>query len=213
MVISGLMIWTHPNIQEARMEHLQNQYNKLFGACKTGNLQAVKMWLTENKGKDINYVQDGQTALYLASEVGNIEVVDELLRAGADVNLASGESGWTRPIVAASANGHLEVVKLLLKSGANKYIFTAMQEGYKYPEIFQFFIDRGEDVNNTQYYWGDSPLMHFSEMGNKEIVELLLKAGADVNIKNEDGKTALILAQENNHTAIVELLKQAGAKE
>ena len=219
IVISGLMGWAHPHIQRARRAHAwevnKRQYDKLFEACKTGNLQTVKTWLTKNKGKDVNYIQDFQTALYLASEAGNVEVVDELLNAGADVNLAPGpaEYGWTPPIGIASENGHLEVVKLLLNSGANVGIFKAMQRGYQHPKIFQFFIDHGEDVNNTQYYFGDSSLMYFSKTGNKDIVELLLKAGADVNIKNKDGKTALMLAQENNNTAIVELLKSAGAKE
>ncbi|MDI6782802.1 MAG: ankyrin repeat domain-containing protein [bacterium] len=39
------------------------------------------------------------------------------------------------------------------------------------------------------------------------------KKGADVNIQNKNGKTALMIAKEFGYTEIVELLKQAGAKE
>jgi len=37
--------------------------------------------------------------------------------------------------------------------------------------------------------------------------------GADVNIKNRDGKTALMLAASGGHTGIVNMLKKAGAKD
>ena len=36
--------------------------------------------------------------------------------------------------------------------------------------------------------------------------------GADVNVKNKDGKTALMHAKEKNHTKIIEVLKQYGAR-
>ncbi len=49
--------------------------------------------------------------------------------------------------------------------------------------------------------------------GHTAIVEALLAAGAKVNAKNNDGKTALSIAAEKGHTDIVELLKKAGAKE
>jgi ankyrin repeat protein len=44
------------------------------------------------------------------------------------------------------------------------------------------------------------------------VVPLLLKAGADVNMKDSVGKTALSVAQERGATDIVEMLKQAGAE-
>ncbi|MBO7605066.1 MAG: ankyrin repeat domain-containing protein, partial [Elusimicrobiaceae bacterium] len=48
---------------------------------------------------------------------------------------------------------------------------------------------------------------------NIEKIQLLLSAGADVNIKNRNGETILMTAIEKNNTEIVELLKSAGAKE
>jgi len=42
-------------------------------------------------------------------------------------------------------------------------------------------------------------------------VELLLSKGADANAKDADRKSALNYATEKGHTAVMELLKKAGA--
>jgi hypothetical protein len=49
--------------------------------------------------------------------------------------------------------------------------------------------------------------------GDAEVVKVLLAAGADVNQKNDDGWMALMLAEEEGYGTIVELLKQAGARD
>jgi ankyrin repeat protein len=54
--------------------------------------------------------------------------------------------------------------------------------------------------------------MYATENGNINIVELLLKRGADIDIKASDGRTALAIASKNGHKNIEELLKDAGAK-
>ena len=42
----------------------------------------------------------------------------------------------------------------------------------------------------------------------KEIIDQLIENGADINIKNIDGKTAWSLAEERNYSKIVDLLKK-----
>ena len=44
-------------------------------------------------------------------------------------------------------------------------------------------------------------------------VKALLEAGAEVDARDKEGKTALMRATEKGHADIVQLLKQAGAKE
>lgn len=55
--------------------------------------------------------------------------------------------------------------------------------------------------------------MMASQEGYTEIVKILIDNEADVNIKTEDGWTALMMASKYGHTDIVKLLKKAGAKE
>ena len=42
--------------------------------------------------------------------------------------------------------------------------------------------------------------------GRHEMVQLLLEAGSDINIQDEDGSTALMCATEHGHVEIVKTL-------
>ncbi len=57
------------------------------------------------------------------------------------------------------------------------------------------------------------PLIDAAEKGQIERVKALLEAGADVNAKANDGRTALMWAEDSGHNEIVEILKKAEAKE
>jgi ankyrin repeat protein len=56
-------------------------------------------------------------------------------------------------------------------------------------------------------------LITAAEKGDIAVMQTLLAKGADVDVKDNDGVTALMYAAQNGHKHIVELLKKAGAKE
>ena len=67
------------------------------------------------------------------------------------------------------------------------------------------------DIFDVRVYVHQTALMRAADGGHKDIVELLLKNGADINKKNESGWTALTVAAENGNTDIVDLLLKNGA--
>ena len=55
--------------------------------------------------------------------------------------------------------------------------------------------------------WGWTPLMAASANGKPEVVPVLLAAGADKDLRNNDGKTALDLAIKQKKDACAALLR------
>ena len=52
--------------------------------------------------------------------------------------------------------------------------------------------------------------MRAAESGNIDVVSTILDRGANVDLQNENGRTALILAAKENHTNMVAVLVRAG---
>lgn len=78
-------------------------------------------------------------------------------------------------------------------------------------EMVSKALDNGVDVN-IRYESGETPLMIAAGVGQKDIVELLLSKGADVNAKGGIfGRTALMNAALNCYKEIAELLLAQGA--
>lgn len=89
----------------------------LHRAASHGWLGLVDILIRD--GLDIDHpYQQGRTALCKAAEEGHAQVVDTLLKAGANRNFRT-TTGADTPIILAARKGHEEVVKLLLEAGAD----------------------------------------------------------------------------------------------
>ncbi|TYK16507.1 ankyrin-3-like isoform X1 [Cucumis melo var. makuwa] len=89
--------------------------------CKCSDSNMVKRLL--NDGMDVNAIawgpkSKGLTALHLAAEGGHLEVMDELLERGANIDARTkGACGWT-PLHTAAKERRKEAVKFLVENGA-----------------------------------------------------------------------------------------------
>ena len=72
--------------------------------------------------------------------------------------------------------------------------------------MFKFFKNR-KKKDEGEYL----ALIYASAKGHTEALKTLVEAGADVNVKSQDGVTILMIASGKGHTEIVESLLEAGA--
>lgn len=73
-------------------------------------------------------------------------------------------------------------------------------------EAVKQHIAAGSDLNVQDPFGGSSPLITAAVFDQKEIAELLIDAGADINFQNNEGSTALISAAFFGRPEIVQLL-------
>ena len=156
----------------------------LFEMVKTGDVEAVQQALMSGTNVDIRD-EEGSTLLMLAAHAGNLPMVNVLLEAGADVN-AHNERGWA-PLINAAYNAEY-------KRG--------------FAEVVQALIDAGANIEASIGY-GVRPLMLAAGYGETAVVEVLLKAGADVLAQNEGGYTALMMVKQKHYIDVVNLLHEA----
>ncbi|CAL9686452.1 unnamed protein product [Knipowitschia caucasica] len=186
----------------------------LFGYVEEENLPAIRAHL--DKFRDVDSRSDnGQTPLMVAAEQGNLDIVQELIRRGANVNLDDIDS-WTS-LICAAKEGHFEVVQELLENGANLEHrdmggWTAlMWAAYKgRTEVARQLMEKGANPNITGQY-SVYPIIWAAGRGHAEIVHLLLQHSAKVNCSDKYGTTPLIWAARKGHYESVMHLLANGA--
>ncbi|MEN8263634.1 MAG: ankyrin repeat domain-containing protein [Nitrospirota bacterium] len=111
---------------------------------------------------------------------GQTERVKKLLDEGVDPNFRDPIRG-DFPLLIAQIHGHEDITKLL--------------------------VQRDADVNQIDRS-GRSSLMMAAHHGRLKQVQFLLESGAIIDLKDEDGDSALDLAIEKRHVEIADLLRR-----
>ena len=151
--------------------------------------------------------QNFDRALIDAVLMGEAETVKQLLRWGADVNTRDQEHQET-PLMLAKTE---TISRILLDNGADT--FAVDDQGRTAFIKSLSLIDYQADMDiNAQDQNGKTALITAVEMCVDEAIPWLLARGANVNIENQWGETALTLAESYGRQQIVEMLTKASAK-
>ncbi|KAK7090327.1 ankyrin repeat and protein kinase domain-containing protein 1-like [Littorina saxatilis] len=162
----------------------------LYTAVTADDLATLQQLLAEGTNADMFYDND-QSILHIACGKGRTECVKLLLDAGAmpDIHDKWGQTPLHYCICV-------------------QYLDTAMV-------LFDHLGEKASDIVNNQDSSGKSPLHSAAESGSMEAIELLLKYGADVNVRNFDGVTPLMVLAESygrsNTIQAMQTLLAAGA--
>ena len=175
------------NINDEEMESTDSDDMKLVKAILHGDTEHVRHLLQLGAikiNRFIKFDEGSTTALEAACANGHDEIVELLIKYGADVN-KKGKTGM-RPLNVACRLGRVETVKKLLNSGASVDI----------------------DVETSDPYFA---LLDATRFGRTDIVKILLEHGASAGLHTIGRYTAMILACTHGLTEIAKLLLEYGA--
>ena len=150
--------------------------------CRKGDVVAVKEALASNPGLIDQKDESGNTPLLTAALAGHKEVIQLLVDKGANT-MISGKDGRTALDILMSAGKEESALALVSKSNPT---------------------DRGVDK---------LPLLHRAALaGMTEMVSQLSNKGGDIDLRDDTGRTPLMLASDSGSIATVKALLEKSAK-
>ncbi len=131
----------------------------------------------------------GSTALHYAANDGKLNLIQELVHFGADVNACN--ANWYRSVLSwAANNARVDAIRLLLGLGASANSLHCLHaaawggsargkgEEEVYAETLQILVEAGADPNDPRHYKSKTSLKIALESDNAGAIEYLTSIGA-----------------------------------
>ena len=158
--------------------------------------------------------QDALDQLPTALRDGDVQALEEALRAGATLNVKFKDKSSALHV--AASHGHTGVIAFLLKKGQyvdaaddlhKRPLHLAASRGF--PGAAGELLKGGASLE-AKTMEGQTPLHAAAKKGHVDVVQLFLDTGAKVNAIDDQGRTPLALAEAGGHTETADLLRQRG---
>jgi len=207
-------------IEQILLATEQARARQLIRAAEQGDIENVKQLLSQGVSVEMQD-ENGRTALIAAAYQNNLPIANLLIEAGADVNKQ--DNTQQSAYLITTSEGYLELLRLTLQAGADVHstdsyngtgLIRAADRGHV--EIIQELLKTDikiDHINNL----GWTALLEAIILGDggprhREVVRLLVEAGADVNLADSNGITPLAHASQRGYQQIIEILVGAGAR-
>ena len=198
-------------------------YTPLMAAAVQGYSDIVKILLKHGGGVNIRNQIQKEAAIHLAVKKNHLGITEDLIEAGADINLGDWEK-YT-PLHLTAKYNFPAMAQMLIEKGANLNL-QSKDRGYLgyghytplavacmsgHNEIAKILLDAGADPNIGSVD-GTMPLHCAAKKGNSELARALIIRGAKVNAQiTTSKKTALVEAASKSHREVAMILLDAGA--
>ncbi|KAK0717813.1 ankyrin repeat-containing domain protein [Lasiosphaeria miniovina] len=173
------------------------------------------------RGTYIDTVNEDGSVLFEAVEQRMTQVAKELLLRGADPNRKTKhETPFTASIYRAlrGGEGNLELAELLLQKGADvdggnglAVYWAATSEGDKNESVLRFLVKHGANLNLVAAREGCTALQGAAKEGRKDMVDLLIELGAEINGPAGDDGFVIHYAVQSADKSMVRHVLQKGA--
>ncbi|KAK5647099.1 hypothetical protein RI129_005563 [Pyrocoelia pectoralis] len=187
-----------------------DMFSPLHMAALNGDLRMVKLLLEKRANVQFTNRQK-HTPLHLAAQKGYVDVINLLIENGANIN--AHDLHDCSPLSLAILSCHEEAAELLIRKGTrlNHEEFCGITVVYRavwnnMNNITKALLDGGAKIIQSQY------LLHTAIRNNNyDMVKILHKGGAILNIRDEQGQTPLMMACVYNNIQISKYLLKHGA--
>jgi len=210
------------------LDCLEQKSGKLTNVTKlidqmivSGDLDGIK--ILKDRGYDIcERNKNKGTPLHLAAKVGKLKIVQYFVETqGVDVDALNKDH--TSPLILAAEKGEIDIVSYLLSKGAkpehvNKKGVSAsyaalIQKSKKREQCVDVMIkEMSSDQLNTPLKDQETLLTLAVRKKAPQLIEKILSAGGDINLKGKEGSTPLHLSIAQNDFVLFETFLKAGAK-
>ncbi len=160
-------------------------HDPVTAAINSGASNDVVKFLVEQEGNSVTKkTHHSRSYLHWAAAKGNLELVEYLLQKGSDVNYQDSYGSSILQYSAAGGHGNLAVLDALIKAGANvkqkdengATLLMLAVANDKDLKVTDYFVSKGLSLQDKDAA-GASVTDYAAKLGNKEIIEKLVKRG------------------------------------
>jgi ankyrin repeat protein len=159
----------------------------------------------------------GMSRLHWTTHFGNFEMARFAVDQGAPINFVRKRDGKT-PLADATSRGYTDIAALLVEHGADPTIIDAkghpplryaVESGHI--EIAELLLSHGASISYIDNLYGRGFLHLAAINGYKNVAELLVEGGCDLNIHDNNGKSPVYYALKYGNRSLANYLTSQGA--
>lgn len=200
----------YPTIENLKADQREERVYEVK-YCRTASYEIFFRWkTTESFGEEVDssgevlWRWEGVTEIHFAAALGSARLLTDLLKNQPDSDTILNQAPkdaipyYASPLQFAVWSGNEASVSLLLAEGADPNFQDAFQDAVIHPEggaIVPHFLRYNPDLG-PRNFGAFSALHRASLVGNIDVAELLLDAGADANAFDSQGNPPLALVPE-----------------